>query len=96
MDVVFAQLHVRDGDDREQPQDHHDQGRLEHLRLSEIRDSSAARKEQAVEAKRLAELQIGSVLMICFRVGGVPAGILGLANALPRVASPGSSTQASA
>jgi diguanylate cyclase (GGDEF)-like protein/PAS domain S-box-containing protein len=59
-------------------------GRLEHLRLSEIRDSSAARKDQAVEARRLAELQIGSVLMISFRVGGVPAGILGLANALPR------------
>ncbi|MEJ0087558.1 MAG: EAL domain-containing protein [Pseudomonadota bacterium] len=59
-------------------------GRLEHLRLSEIRDSSVARKDQAIEAKRLAELQIGSVLMIAFRVSGVPAGILGLANALPR------------
>jgi diguanylate cyclase (GGDEF)-like protein/PAS domain S-box-containing protein len=58
--------------------------RLEHLRLSEIRDSSAPRKEQLIESQRLAELQIGSVLMIAFRVGGVPAGILGLANALPR------------
>ena len=59
-------------------------GRLEHLRLSEIRDSSAPRREQLIESQRLAELQIGSVLMISFRVGGVPAGILGLANALPR------------
>ncbi|MEO8016719.1 MAG: EAL domain-containing protein [Pseudomonadota bacterium] len=58
--------------------------RFDHLRLSEIRDSSAPRKEQLVEAQRLAELQIGSVLMISFKVGGVPAGILGLANALPR------------
>jgi diguanylate cyclase (GGDEF)-like protein/PAS domain S-box-containing protein len=59
-------------------------GRLEHLRLSEIRDSAAPRREQVIESQRLAELQIGSVLMISFRVGGVPAGILGLANALPR------------
>jgi diguanylate cyclase (GGDEF)-like protein/PAS domain S-box-containing protein len=58
--------------------------RLEHLRLSEIRDSAAPRKDQQIESQRLAELQIGSVLMIAFRVGGVPAGILGLANALPR------------
>jgi diguanylate cyclase (GGDEF)-like protein/PAS domain S-box-containing protein len=58
--------------------------RLEHLRLSEIRDSAAPRREQQIESQRLAELQIGSVLMIAFRVGGVPAGILGLANALPR------------
>ncbi len=59
-------------------------GRLEHLRLSEIRDSATPRRDQLIESQRLAELQIGSVLMISFRVGGVPAGILGLANALPR------------
>ena len=59
-------------------------GRLDHLRLSEIRDSAAPRREQLIESQRLAELQIGSVLMISFRVGGQPAGILGLANALPR------------
>jgi diguanylate cyclase (GGDEF)-like protein/PAS domain S-box-containing protein len=59
-------------------------GRLEHLRLSEIRDTAAPRRDQIIESQRLAELQIGSVLMIAFRVGGVPAGILGLANALPR------------
>jgi diguanylate cyclase (GGDEF)-like protein/PAS domain S-box-containing protein len=59
-------------------------GRLEHLRLSEIRDTSAPRRDQLIESQRLAELQIGSVLMISFRVANVPAGILGLANALPR------------
>jgi diguanylate cyclase (GGDEF)-like protein/PAS domain S-box-containing protein len=58
--------------------------RLEHLRLSEIRDSATPRREQLIESQRLAELQIGSVLLISFRVSGVPAGILGLANALPR------------
>ena len=60
------------------------QGRLEHLRLSEIRDSAVPRKDQTIECQRLAELQIGSVLMISFRIQGVPAGVLGLANALPR------------
>jgi diguanylate cyclase (GGDEF)-like protein/PAS domain S-box-containing protein len=59
-------------------------GRLEHLRLSEIRDSAAPRKDQLAEGKRLAELSIGSVLLISIRVQGQPAGILGLANALPR------------
>jgi diguanylate cyclase (GGDEF)-like protein/PAS domain S-box-containing protein len=59
-------------------------GRLEHLRLSEIRDSATPRKDQAAEGRRLAELSIGSVLMISIRVLGQPAGILGLANALPR------------
>ncbi len=53
-------------------------------RLCEIRDTAAPRKDQQVEARRLAELSIGSVLMICIRVLGQPAGILGLANALPR------------
>jgi diguanylate cyclase (GGDEF)-like protein/PAS domain S-box-containing protein len=60
------------------------QGRLEHLRLSEIRDTAAPRKDQVLEARRFAELSIGSVLMIAIRVCGQPAGILGLANALPR------------
>ena len=59
-------------------------GRLEHLRLSEIRDSAAPRRDQVAESRKLAELSIGSVLMIAIRVMGQPAGILGLANALPR------------
>jgi GAF domain-containing protein len=59
-------------------------GRLDHLRLCEIRDTAAGKREQVVEAKRFAELSIGSVLMISIRVQGQPTGILGLANALPR------------
>ena len=59
-------------------------GRLEHLRLSELRDTSAPRKEQAAEAAKLAELQIGSVLSVALCTGGKPAGFLALAHALPR------------
>src|SRR5579863_5336176 len=58
--------------------------RLEHLRLSELRDTSSPRKEQAAEAAKLADLQIGSALLISLRVQGKPAGILGLAQTLPR------------
>jgi diguanylate cyclase (GGDEF)-like protein/PAS domain S-box-containing protein len=59
-------------------------GRLDHLRLSEIRDSAVGRGQQQAECQRFAELQIGSVLLIALRVCGQPAGVLGLANALPR------------
>src|SRR5256885_7711488 len=59
-------------------------GRLENLRLSELRDSSAPRKEQALEAAKFAELHIGSALLVALRVQGKPAGFLGLAHALPR------------
>ncbi|HYB32454.1 MAG TPA: EAL domain-containing protein [Steroidobacteraceae bacterium] len=59
-------------------------GRLEHLRLTELRDTSAPRKEQAVEAARLAELHIGSALMVALRAQGKPIGILALAHAMPR------------
>ena len=59
-------------------------GRLDHLRLSELRDTSSPRKEQAAEAAKLADLQIGSALLIAFRVQDKPAGILGLAHTLPR------------
>src|SRR5207249_4094547 len=59
-------------------------GRLENLRLSELRDSSAPRKEQALEAAKFAELHIGSALLVALRVQGKPAGFLGLAHAMPR------------
>ena len=59
-------------------------GRLEHLRLSELRDTSSPRKEQAAEAARFAELHIGSALLVTLRVQGKPAGFLGLAHTLPR------------
>src|SRR6266513_1468348 len=59
-------------------------GRLENLRLSERRDRSAPRKEQALEAAKFAELHIGSALLVALRVQGKPAGFLGLAHAMPR------------
>src|SRR6266480_3581063 len=59
-------------------------GRLENLRLSELRDSSAPRKEQALDAAKFAQLHIGSALLVALRVQGKPAGFLGLAHALPR------------
>jgi diguanylate cyclase (GGDEF)-like protein/PAS domain S-box-containing protein len=59
-------------------------GRLDHLRLSELRDSSAPRREQTTEARRLGELHMGSALIVAFRIGDRPVGILGIANAMPR------------
>ncbi|HXY75914.1 MAG TPA: PAS domain S-box protein, partial [Steroidobacteraceae bacterium] len=59
-------------------------GRLEHLRLSELRDTSSPRKEQATEAARLAELHIGSALIVALAAGERPAGVLVLAHAMPR------------
>jgi diguanylate cyclase (GGDEF)-like protein/PAS domain S-box-containing protein len=53
--------------------------RFEHLRLSEFRDTQAPRREQQGEAARLAELQVGSALLVAFRIQGKPAGVLGLA-----------------
>src|ERR1700726_3133646 len=58
--------------------------RLDHLRLSELRDTSTPRKEQTAEAQRFAELQIGSALLVAMRVQGKPAGFLGLAQTMPR------------
>src|SRR5690606_17382689 len=58
--------------------------RLDHLRLSELRDTSAPRREQLEEARRFAELHIGSTLLVAFRVQGKPAGLMGLAHSLPR------------
>ena len=58
--------------------------RFEHLRLSEFRDTASPRKEQAEDAGTLAELAIGSALLVSFRIGNLPAGLLGLAYGLPR------------
>ncbi len=59
-------------------------GRLDHLRLSELRDCANPRVEQQAEARRFLELQIGSALTVALRVQGKPAGLLGLATTLPR------------
>jgi len=61
-------------------------GRLEPLRLSDIRDTSAPRREQAVEARRLAELKVGALLVVAVQVRGKPAALLGIAHSLPRPA----------
>lgn len=58
--------------------------RLDHLRLSELRDTATPRREQQAEARRFAELQIGSALIVAFRIQGRPAGFIGLAHTLPR------------
>jgi diguanylate cyclase (GGDEF)-like protein/PAS domain S-box-containing protein len=60
------------------------QARNEHLRLSEFRDTASPRKEQAGDAGTLAELAIGALLVVAFRIKGQPAGLLGLAYGLPR------------
>ncbi|MEO7775706.1 MAG: EAL domain-containing protein [Steroidobacteraceae bacterium] len=58
--------------------------RFEHLRLSEFRDTRAPGRGQAEEARRLAELDVGSALCVAFRVLGKPAGLLGLAQGSSR------------
>ena len=60
------------------------QTRIDHLQLSEFRDTAAPRKEQAEDAGTLAELAIGSALLVAFRLRDQPAGLLGLAFGLPR------------
>ena len=58
--------------------------RLASLRVSEFRDTAQPRPDQVVDAQVWCELGIGSVLMISYHIDGRPAGILGIAAALPR------------
>jgi diguanylate cyclase (GGDEF)-like protein/PAS domain S-box-containing protein len=58
--------------------------RLEHLRLSEFRDTSAPRREQAADALEFARLQMASLLVVTFRIQGRAAGLLGIAHGIPR------------
>jgi diguanylate cyclase (GGDEF)-like protein/PAS domain S-box-containing protein len=57
--------------------------RLAPLRVSEFRDTAKPRPDQTVDAARWCELGIGSVLMIGYYVEGRPAGVLGIAGAMP-------------
>jgi diguanylate cyclase (GGDEF)-like protein/PAS domain S-box-containing protein len=57
--------------------------RLAPLRISEFRDTAKPRPDQTVDAGRWCELGIGSVLMIGYYIEGRPAGILGIAGAMP-------------
>jgi len=58
--------------------------RTEHLRLSEFRDTASPRRDQHTDAGLFAELSIGSMLLVAFRIRGKPAGFLGLVFGLPR------------
>jgi diguanylate cyclase (GGDEF)-like protein/PAS domain S-box-containing protein len=58
--------------------------RFDHLRLSEIGDTVSPRKEQQLDARRLHALQVGSLLVVGFKLpDGGPVGLLGLAQSLP-------------
>ena len=58
--------------------------RLAPLRVTEFRDTSNPRPDQILDATVWVELGIGSVLMIGYFIAGRPAGLLGIAAALPR------------
>src|SRR5665213_1698818 len=58
--------------------------RLEHLRLTELRDTGAPAAAQGTEGRRFAALQMGSLLMVVFRIQNQPAGLLALARAMPQ------------
>jgi diguanylate cyclase (GGDEF)-like protein/PAS domain S-box-containing protein len=57
--------------------------RLGHLRVIEVADTLKGPKSSRIELERLAELHIGSLLMIGFSVNGEIAGFLALANERP-------------
>jgi len=57
--------------------------RLGHLRVVEVADTLKGHKSSRIELERLAELHIGSLLMIGFSVNGEIAGFLALANERP-------------
>jgi diguanylate cyclase (GGDEF)-like protein/PAS domain S-box-containing protein len=60
------------------------QGRLEHLRISELRDTRVASPEQAFDARKLAGLHMGSVVLISLKVKDAPVRLLGLAHTQPQ------------
>ena len=58
--------------------------RCDHLRLSEIGDTVNPRTDHKTDARRLQALQVGSVLLVAFKIpDGGTAGLLGLAQSLP-------------
>ncbi|HEX2493426.1 MAG TPA: EAL domain-containing protein [Steroidobacter sp.] len=59
-------------------------GRLDHLRIVEIRDTSRARRELAAEAARLAALHVGAALIIGVTVQDRVRGFIALCSTLPR------------
>lgn len=65
-------------------------GRLQHLKISELRNTQLAPREQALDARKLAELNIGSVLLISLGAHEGPVRLLGLAHTQPQLAWDGS------
>ena len=59
------------------------QKRLGHLKVVEVADTRKGSRTSRDELERLAELHLGSILMIGFSVHGEIAGFLALANELP-------------
>jgi diguanylate cyclase (GGDEF)-like protein/PAS domain S-box-containing protein len=60
------------------------QSRADHLRISEFRDTATPRREQTADASLLAELAIGSALLVSFKIHNATAGLIGLTFGLPR------------
>jgi diguanylate cyclase (GGDEF)-like protein/PAS domain S-box-containing protein len=58
--------------------------RLEHVRILEIRDTVKVRSEQSGDARRLADLDIRSMLLIAFAIQGTVRGFLAFATSTPR------------
>ncbi|HEX5048928.1 MAG TPA: EAL domain-containing protein [Gammaproteobacteria bacterium] len=56
-------------------------GRLEHLRLLEVRDTSKPPLAQSHDAERLASLNVGALLVVGFNICGRLGGILGVCSA---------------
>ncbi len=59
-------------------------GRLEHLRLAEIRDTLEPRRDHAVDAARLAELNIRAALVCGLSLGDRVCGFVALFSSQPR------------
>jgi diguanylate cyclase (GGDEF)-like protein/PAS domain S-box-containing protein len=60
------------------------QSRLAPLRVSQMRNTAKPRNDQSEDAAQWSHLGIGSVLIIGYFIEGRPAGLLGIAGALPR------------
>jgi diguanylate cyclase (GGDEF)-like protein/PAS domain S-box-containing protein len=58
-------------------------GRLEHLRLLEIRDTAHASLAQKRDAEQLASLNVSAVLVVGFNIRGRLAGMIGVFSAVP-------------